>query len=47
MFEEEKKLDISFYFICIIPDRIAFVSPGVEHWLEREITQWFHHEASI
>ena len=28
-------------FICIIPDRIihttAFVTPVVEHWLEREI----------
>ena len=31
-------------FICIIPDRIthttAFVTPVVEHWLEREIAQW-------
>ena len=31
-------------FICIIPDRIthtmAFVTPIVEHWLEREIAQW-------
>ena len=30
-------------FICIIPDRIAhttaFVTPVVEHWLEREIAQ--------
>ena len=34
-------------FICIIPDRIAhttaFVTPVVEHWLEREIAQWVHH----
>ena len=34
------------YFICIIPDRIihttAFVTPVVEHWLEREIAQWVH-----
>ena len=25
----------------------AFVSPVVEHWLEREIAQWVHHEGSI
>ena len=33
-------------FICIIPDRIThttnFVTPVVEHWLEREIAQWVH-----
>ena len=34
-------------FICIIPqNRIthttAFVTPAVEHWLEREIAQWVH-----
>ena len=33
-------------FICIIPDKIthttAFVTPVVEHWLEREIAQWVH-----
>ena len=32
-------------------DRIAhttaFSTPVVEHWLEREITQWVHHEVSI
>ena len=32
-------------------DRIAptpvFVTPGVEHWLEREIIQIEHHEGSI
>ena len=32
-------------------DRIAhttaFVIPVVEHWLEREIGQWVHHEGSI
>ena len=22
----------------------AFVTPVVEHWLEREIAQWVHHE---
>ena len=25
----------------------AFVTPVVEHWLEREIAQWAHHEESI
>ena len=39
-------------FICITPtDRIthttAFVTPVVEHWLEREIVQWVHREGSI
>ena len=39
-------------FICITPtDRIthtaAFATPVVEHWLEREIAQWVHHEGSI
>ena len=33
-------------FICIIPDRIihttAFVTPVVEHWLERIKAQWVH-----
>ena len=33
-------------FICTIPHRIAhttaFVTPGVEHWLERKIAQWVH-----
>ena len=37
------------YFICIIPqNRIthttAFVTPVVEHWLEREIAQRVHHD---
>ena len=34
-----------------LTDRIAhttaFVTPVVEHWLEREIAQWVHHEGSI
>ena len=36
------------YFICTIltDDRIAhtmaFVTPVIEHWLEREIAQWVH-----
>ena len=25
----------------------AFVTSAVEHWLDREISQWFHHEGSI
>ena len=33
-------------FICTIPET-AFVTPVVEHWLEREIAQWVHHEGSI
>ena len=32
-------------------DRIAhttaFVTPVVEHWLEREIAQWVHHERTL
>ena len=26
---------------------MAFVTPVEEHWLEREIAQWVHHEGSI
>ena len=26
---------------------MAFVTPVVEHWLEREIAQWVHREGSI
>ena len=26
---------------------MAFVTPVVEHWLERDIAQWVHHERSI
>ena len=37
-------IDSKCSFICTIPDRIthttAFVTPVVEHWLEREIAQW-------
>ena len=31
-------------FICTIPQThtTAFVTPVVEHWLEREIAQWVH-----
>ena len=32
-------------------DRIThttvFVTQAVDHWLEQEIAQWFHHEGSI
>ena len=36
-------------FICTIPQigYYTFVTPVVEHWLEREISQWVHHEGSI
>ena len=30
-----------------IAHTIAFVTPVVEHWLEREIAQWVPHEGSI
>ena len=33
-------------FIVIIPQTV-FDTPVVEHWLEREIAQWVHHEGSI
>ena len=29
-------------FTCTIPHTTAFVTPVVEHWLEREIAQWVH-----
>ena len=36
-------------FICVIriAHTTAFVTPVMEHWLEREIAQWVHHEGSI
>ena len=35
-------------FICTIPVRIAHNTASVvDHWLEREIAQWVHHEGSI
>ena len=41
----------SFQLAARFPDRIthtmAFVTPVVEHWLEREIAQWVNHEGSI
>ena len=30
-----------------IAQTMAFATPIVEHWLEREIAQWVHHEGSI
>ena len=29
-------------FICTIPHTTAFITPIVEHWLERKIVQWVH-----
>ena len=29
-------------FICAITHTTAYVTPVVEHWLEREIAQWVH-----
>ena len=29
-------------FICMIAHTMVFVTPVVEHWLEREIAQWVH-----
>ena len=34
-------------FMCIIPHTMTFVTPVVEHWLEREIAQWVHYEGSF
>ena len=40
-----------FFYMYHPTDRIAhttaFVTPVMEHWLEREIAQWVHHEGSI
>ena len=40
-----------FFYMLHPTDRIAhntaFVIPVVDHWLEREIDQWVHHEGSI
>ena len=40
-----------FFYMHHPTDRIihttAFVTPVVEHWLEREIAHWVHHEGSI
>ena len=38
--------------LCMpISDRIAhttaFITPVVEHWVEREIAQWVHHERTL
>ena len=30
-----------------ITHTMAFVTPVVEHWVEREIAQWVHHEELI
>ena len=40
-----------FFYMHHPTDRMAhnttLVTPVVEHWLEREIAQWVHHEGSI
>ena len=30
-----------------IAHTVAFLTPVVDHWLEREISQWIHYEGSI
>ena len=34
-------------FIDRITHTTAFVTPVVEHWVEREIAQWVHYQGSI
>ena len=34
-------------FICTIPQTGYHVTPVMEHWLERDIAQWVHHEGLI
>ena len=45
------RLAVRAFYMHHPTDRIthttAFVTPAVEHWLEREIAQWVHHEGSI
>ena len=44
-FHEIAWLSIRIYcwsFLCTIPQTGSFVTPVVEHWLEREIAQWVH-----
>ena len=36
-----------YYPIVRIANNTAFVTPAVEHWLERDIVQWVHHEGLI
>ena len=36
----------SFIYTARIAHTTAFVTPVVEHWLEREIAQWILHERS-
>ena len=42
---------IDTFYMHHTTDRIAhtmtFVTPVVDHWLEREIAQWVHHEGLI
>ena len=45
------QLAARFFYMHHPTDRIthttAFVTPVVEHWLEREIAEWVHHEGLI
>ena len=49
--ETGNPINSGFFYMHHPIDRIAhttaFVTPVVEHWLEREIAQWVHHEGSI
>ena len=35
------------HLIDRIAHTTAFATPVVEHWLEREIAQWFHHHEGL
>ena len=35
------------YIVLYMAHAMAFVTPVMEHWLERKIAQWVHHEGSI
>ena len=37
----------SFRLAARVAHTTAFVTPIVQHWLQREIAQWVHHEGSI
>ena len=42
---------MGFFYMHHLTDRTAhitaFVTPIMEHWLERDIAQWVHHEGWI
>ena len=31
----------------MIAHTMAFITPVVDHWLERNVAKWVHHEGSI